>query len=317
MPRRLLPHLAAAGLAPALCAQDPPEPERAEPSLRALQEELQAARAELAELRRALDALPEPTAPAVRGVLSIDLTTEYWFRGIAQENQGVIVQPSVELAWRLLGDAGPVRDVDLTFGTWNSVHDGPTGGSGGVWYESDTYAALSARVADRVLVSTTYTASHSPNGAFSTLQEQSLSVGFDDADLLFARGLQPAVTFAFEFSGQGDSGSERGIYAEIAVNPSLELTSLGDAQVSLAMPVTVGLSVHDYYEQPSGGGDETFGYADVGLVLTTNLPCVPAGAGPWDLSLGLHWLALGDSNAARHADGDDTWFTTIGLRSTF
>lgn len=318
MHRPLLPCLVAAVFAPVLAAQNPSESEQQRTLIRALQDELDAARREIAELRGLLDApVAAPSERAVRGAVGLDFTTAYWFRGILQENQGVIAEPWAELGWRLLGGDGFVRDVDLTFGTWNSLHDGPTGGSGGVWYESDAYVTLAAKLAQRVAVSTTYTAYHSPNAAFATVQEQSFSIAFDDADLLFPRGLQPSVTFAFELDGQADGGSHEGSYAEIAINPSLDLTKVGDANVVLALPITVGLSMNDYFEQPGGGRDETFGYVDVGLVATTNLPWLPAGAGPWDLSLGLHWLGLGDSNEARHADDSDTWFATIGLRSTF
>lgn len=317
MQRRLRPCLVAAVAASALAAQDPPGSEQQRDLIRALQDELAAARSEIAGLRGLLDAPVETKARAVRGSIGLDFATAYWFRGILQEDQGVIAQPWAELGWRLFGGDGPVRDVDLTLGTWSSLHDGPTGGAGGVWYESDAYATLSAKVAQRVAVSTTYCVYHSPNATFATVQEQSFAIGFDDADLLFPRGLQPSLTLAFELDGQADGGSRLGSYAEVAVNPSIDLCSVGTANVTLAVPVAVGFSMSDYFEQPAGGGDEAFGYVDVGLVLTTNLPCAPAAAGSWDLSLGLHWLSLGDSNEARNGGDADAWFATVGLRSTF
>lgn len=101
----------------------------------------------LALISAALAAVPvvaqEQGAPEkfVSGSMGVDFTTAYFFRGIVQENQGVISQPWVELGYNLHSADEGLKSVDLVFGVWNSLHDGPTGGAGGIWYESDFYAS--------------------------------------------------------------------------------------------------------------------------------------------------------------------------------
>lgn len=296
-----------------LLAQDPTTDEQAR-TIRSLRAELNAARTELRALRELAD---EPDT-IVHGAVSLDVTTAYFFRGIVQEKRGVIAEPSIELGWRLWEGTKWIGDVDLTFGTWNSAHSGPTGGGArGGWYESDVYATVSAKVLERVAIGTSYVAYHSPNGSFPTVQEETFTIGFDDAGLLFARGLQPSATFAFELAGQTDGGDGRGIYAEAGIAPAVDLLAMGGFATTLSLPVTVGFGVRDYYELPGTKRDDAFGFVDAGLVLTTTLAFVPKVAGAWECSVGLHYLALGDTNEVRNGGDGDEWIGTFSLRTTF
>ncbi len=117
---------------------------------------------------------PPPTAPAApassspagpntgRTSLSagIDVPTDDSFRGIAQDTEDYILRPYRELTFKLVERAGPMSNLGLTLGLWNS-HGGPTGvegGAGGV--------------------------ERSRNGRFGTVQELALSLGHNDAGLL-------------------------------------------------------------------------------------------------------------------------------------
>lgn len=295
-------------LSPFALGQAPvaPSPETAR-----LQRELAAARAEIAELRSLSE---RPTV--VTGAWGADFTTAYFFRGIPQENQGVIAQPWFSLSYRLDDGGGFVHDASLTLGAWNSLHDGPTGGAGSTWYESDFSADLSAKLGEHWSLGTTFTLYDSPNGSFGTVQEVAAHATVDDHDVWFASGLQPSVTFAFETAGQADGGDGEGIYAQFGIAPSFALGLVDGLDLSLQLPAKVGLSVHDYYET-AGGGDDVFGYADAGVVLSTTLPGLPRQAGPWQLTLGLHALVLGPGNADRDADRDLEWIGTVGLSTTF
>jgi hypothetical protein len=279
-----------------------------------MQRELDAARTELAALHAALD------APAiVSGSLGVTFTNEYLFRGIPQENRGVIAQPWVELGFRLHdgGSSDLVRSVDLTTGIWNSLHDGPTGGTNGAWYEADVYAGLSAHLGDRWTVGAIYTVYHSPNGRFGTVEEVGGSVAFDDSELWLAIALQPSLLVAFEVDGQADAGRHAGIYAEVAVEPGIALGGVDGFEFDLLLPLKVGLSVRDYYEQPAGGGDKAFGYFDAGLVLAATVSGLPDAGRPWTVEMGVHYLVLGDTNEARNSGEDTELLATFTLGTTF
>ena len=56
--------------------------------------------------------------------------------------------------------------------------------------------------------------------------------------------MAPYATFAFETAGGAD-GYDKGAYFELGVEPSAPLE---DAPVSLSFPVTLGLSLNDYYQ---------------------------------------------------------------------
>lgn len=265
----------------------------------------------------------------VRGAFGLDLTNQYFFRGMQQENQGFIAQPWVELGYALTSGDESLRALDLKFGLWNSLHDGPTGGTGGIWYESDFYIDLTAGLGERLRLGTRYTAYTSPNGTFdpvrrrgfrTTVEELAFTAGYDDKGLLLDSidsGLRPHATIAFELDGQRDNGNDRGIYGELGIAPTFALGQFGSFDVTLEVPVTMGLSLGHYYEDQSGGGDETFGYLDVGAVLSAPLTFLPARVGGWQGELGLHWLLLGNNLEERN-DGDTSeLILSLGVGTTF
>lgn len=257
-------------------------------------------------------------------VLSADFTTHYFFRGILQEDRGIIAQPALEVGKPLLeGGTGLFESVTLTLGQWNSLHSGDTGsgaGGGDAWYESDTYAGLSA-THGAFTFGLTYTAYASPNGRFATVQEVAGSVAFDDGAWWSGTftGFHPSATVAFETNGQVDAGQHPGIYAEFGVSPTLKfaLRPPRDAaaddtrpQLTLSAPITVGLSVRDYYEL--GGRDDTFGYLDVGLALGMPLP-LPKRLGSWSMTLALDAFVLGDNTASVNHDDHFEVVGRLGL----
>ena len=71
--------------------------------------------------------------------------------------------------------------------------------------------------------------------------------------------------------------------------------------MSVSFPLTLGLSLTDYYEG-TPGNDEALGYVDLGLVASAPLP-MPESYGAWEVSGGVHLLSLGD--ALTSFNGDD------------
>lgn len=255
----------------------------------------------------------------VSGNFGIDFTSHYFFRGIDQETRGAIAQPYFDLTFGLYDGQGTIESLDLTIGQWNSLHDGPTGSGGtgqSMWYESDFFAELSAAISGGITLGAVYTAYTSPNGRFTTVQEFGLSAAYDDSAMWGESfdGLQPSVLVAFDLdNNQADGGANRGTYIQLAVEPSMMMVE--DRNLTVSVPVTIGLSGGDYYEGTTG--DETLGFVDIGVVAGMPLEWMPSRFGPWDGSLGLHALMLGDSNEALNGGENMEFVLTLGFSTSF
>ena len=269
----------------------------------------------------------------VSGQLGFDVTSQYFFRGLLQENQGIIFQPRVELGYGLYdaeGDDGTLRSLDLRFGLWNSLHDGPTGGAGGIWYESDFYVEVAGKLGERFGAPAGYWVYSTPNGTASfskgaaPVEELVFRVDYDDRGMWFdsiESGLRPWAVLAIEVDGQRDvpSGGHVGTYLELGVEPSFVIGKLGDGDLTLSFPSKIGLSLGDYYERPqaNGGNDDFFGYLDVGAEVYAPLTFLPARMGPWDGYAALHLLLLGDNNEARNGGDVSEFVFSFGMSTTF
>ena len=144
----------------------------------------------------------------------VDWTTAYFFRGIKQETEDLILQPYGEVSFKLVENAGALTSLSLTPGIWNSIHTGPTSESPiasdpKAWYELDGYVRLSAVLWEDLTTYALYTAYTSPSGAFGTVQEIAFGVGYNDAKLLGPFALNPSFLVAFELDGQADAGARR------------------------------------------------------------------------------------------------------------
>src|SRR5215510_14136940 len=102
---------------------------------------------------------PNPGAMTLTG--SMDASNAYLFRGIPQDDTGLILWPAADLRVALRSSGGTVRSVTVSLGMWNSLHTGVTGAdgpSGKLWYESDFWTSVGVGFAGGVNVSATYTA---------------------------------------------------------------------------------------------------------------------------------------------------------------
>jgi uncharacterized protein Gcw-chp len=245
--------------------------------------------------------------------LGFDVVTEYWYRGLGQENQGLILQPWIDVTFELLSN----DDLTVTgsVGTWNSIHDATAGDA---WYESDFYAGFGVEMG-KVSVGATYINLYNPAGGDIFVEEIDFSLSYDDSELGLPFALNPSATLAIEIDGGSDAGTNKGTYLGLSIEPSVQdILGSDSVPVGLSLPVTVGLGLDDYYEDGMGN-DDTFGYIDIGLVLSTSLDgLIPADYGTWTASFGVHWLSLGDSaeniSAAFGTGQDDSSvYATFGL----
>jgi hypothetical protein len=219
----------------------------------------------------------------------IDWTTHYFFRGYLQEDQDLILQPYVNVYFKLIDE----ENTTLTgyIGTWNSFHGEQTGaddGTFGAWYESDLYAGLDWGMGGGFTLGTIYTLYAYPNGAFDTIEEIGFKLSYDDTDkwgLPFA--LKPYAAIYFETDDQ--NGTED-TYLEVGIAPTVyTVNEDGDQPISLAVPVTVGMSIEDYYFDDEGD-EEFLGYASIGLAAS--MPLTDGNYGAWTLNASVTWMQL-------------------------
>lgn len=257
---------------------------------------------------------PAEPAPAPRPHTTVtsgmDAASSYMFRGIYQEDRGVVAPAFLDMKIPLYSGGGRFSAVRANVGMWNSFHSGPTGAQSrsSAWYEADYYASLTA-TAGRWSPGATFTLVTSPNNAFNTVYELGASLEFDDSDQRVP--LAPRAFFVMEVAGQMDSGNVPGRYAEVSVRPTRPLGRSGPMAFGLAMPVKAGASLHGYYE--SGVTGSPF-FASAGMV-----PSV-AVAGPrisFELHAGLELMRLGAAPSAFNRGQRTKPIVTIGASVTY
>jgi hypothetical protein len=228
------------------------------------------------------------------------------FRGVRQDDTGVIAWPNAEVGVLLHSGNTGLTSARLRVGTWNSVHSGWAGSdgpSGKRWYESDIYATVALGFGNAAILNTTYTTYRSPNKMFTTVKEISVKAAIDRVGIGRA-ALKPYGLVAFELDtkpgiGQLDGGFKSGRYLELGVSPGYPSRRIG-----IAVPVKVGLSLGNYYEL--AGKDRKFGYASVAGLVTVPLGGT-ANSNGWNLHGGVEYQLLGDmAKAINNGDGSKT-----------
>lgn len=250
----------------------------------------------------------------------MDFTNAYFFRGILQERHGFIWQPYGGVTFRLAEDIGygVIDNIDFSLGSWNSVQSEQTlaSGSGPAnWYESDVLVGFTMGLWGFVSTNITYAAYTFPNGSFPTAQELDWTIAFNDSELLGAFALNPSMLWAFEVDNTA-FGDQEGIYLGLGVKPSVVLFEEAEYPLTLALPLTVGLSVSDYYEVP-GGSDDTFGYFDAGLVASVPLSFMNSDYGSWSVSGAVDYLALSGTLADANLGNGGYWVGKGSIAFTY
>lgn len=242
---------------------------------------------------RAQTSAADPNPGNLKLTAGIDYTSAYLFRGIPQDDTGVILWPYGDLRIALHNGDGWLKTLGVNVGMWNSLHTGIQGsdGLGKLWYESDFYTTLGFGFGKGVNVGVTYTAYNSPNGGFAPVKEMSFKFALDDSGPLGRAGSRAYVLVARELEGQADGGAAEGTYLELGAAPSV-----GRGHVSVAAPVRLGLSLADYYE--GANGDERFGFVSVAGIGTLALSRAPTRFGSWNVHGGVEYVRLGDRNEA-------------------
>jgi len=247
-----------------------------------------------------------------------DITTAYFFRGLLQERDGVIVQPYADLGFNLYDAPEDILSgVTANIGTWNSFHSKHTGAgaqnaSGNstmdIWYEMDWYAGGTFELMDALSLGASWVAYTYPNQALKTVQEVDLTMGLDDSDWLGSWALHPSTTFAIEYENTGGlggaSGTESGAYFQLDIAPGMRLIEDPVMPIDLSFPVSVGLALDGNYYN----GD-IFGFAKYGPQLTVPIRFIPEDYGSCAMTAAVSFYSLG-TNARALNKGENFW--TVG-----
>ncbi len=249
-----------------------------------------------------------PNTGAITFTGGLDTASVYVFRGFVQETDPAITLfPYGDIGIALMSGDGTVKSTVVNFGVWNSLNTGSSGTdgpSGHAHFEEQFYARVNMLFGGRMVVGAGYLARTSPNNMLDTTKEFQLKVAQ-------VSRLNPYAFLASELNeaGQADGGASKGTYLELGAMPSFAV----GRKLRLAVPTKVGLSVKDYYEL--AGADHTFGFFDVGAVVTLPLGTSPSRFGSWNVHGGGEIYLLGD--ALQPANRGDTskavGFVGIGL----
>lgn len=264
---------------------------------------------------------PVPSADlgsAVSVQINFDYTTAYFYRGIVQEDSGLVLQPVARLSFNFY-ESSELK-LDGFVGAWSSFHGQKTGADTRgdfteYWYEADLFAGVTAAVG-KLAFTTSYTFLTSPNDAFETVQELGFTIALDDSEWLKKWSLKPYATIAIETGADASDGadSDTGVYLELGVSQGLSF-DIATTPVTLTFPATVGLSLSNYYQDASGD-DDTFGFAQVGARASFSLG-EPGRFGAWTLNAGVSLLFLGDNTRGYKADDGTEVIGTVGLQWNF
>ena len=253
----------------------------------------------------AMETIGDINSGGISFLLGSDVTTKYIFRGYEQEESGLIVQPYAEFT------AGIVDGIDVYAGIWNSVHSETTGDNNTHWFEADIYAGVS--IGEQILglpgfaLDVSYVNYTYPSDAAGQYEEIDVSVSYDDSanDISFS----PYALVAFEFDTTAP-GDDENIYLELGGELEFELVESDTYPVALTVPLTLGLSLDEYYVD-DGGDNEFFGYFSVGANVGVPLPFIPREYGQWSAAAGVTFFLLND-NAEGLDDGDNDNYNVAG-----
>jgi len=253
---------------------------------------------------------PGPNTGRLHFLLGFDITNAYYYRGIRQEDDGILAQPCASITFDAL-----TRDdwaLALSLSTWNSFHDQGTGTANDdfsdKWYESDIVGGASLTF-DKWTFGASYSWFISPSDAWDTIQQIDLTVAYDDSEALGAWSLSPTATLTFETDNAAD-GQDEGRYLQLGIAPDFE-HSFGQTEFEFSFPLTVGLSLGDYYQNASGE-DETFGFVSLGAKASFDLP-MPKDVGEWSGYVAVTGLLLGDSAKTFNEDNESELILSAGI----
>ena len=260
---------------------------------------------------------PNPGALTFTG--GVDFPTIYFFRGIRQETDADLTAmwPYGDLGIALFSGTGGLKSVGVNVGVWNSVQTGSSGTDGPSahgHYEEDFYATLGLGFGGGFTVGATSMALTSPNLMFNTVKEFQVKVSK-------AHMLAPYAFLAWELTddGQADVGSHKGSYSSSASLRAGHSRRMGRRSRSPSSSVWAWAgtlrSAHGRQFRRVPAENSTFGFFDIGGLVTVPLKGIASKFGAWNIHGGVDVLFLGHGTKFFNVDpaGERNGNKVIGL----
>ncbi len=215
--------------------------------------------------------------PFVRA--GVDFMNAYFYHGIGQEDDDLVVQPWTEVTINMVQDDvfTWLDGVDFRTSARSSHHFGNTGNTANSgrekFYELDFRGEAIVRFLERWSVAAAYMFRVAINNRFNDVQQLEFTLAFDDHDPAYGFKLSPYALVILEVEGESDAGNrlrgpfKLGTLLELGIRPRFDVLQIANRPLTVAVPVKVGISLDDYFEGPDGE-DGTFGYVDLGVEVS-------------------------------------------------
>jgi len=247
----------------------------------------------------------------ITGDIGFDVVSNYVTKGIAQNNQGIIMQPYADLHFRIYKGAGALTSVTADVGIWNSFHGHSAPNVGGFfttglnrqstanWYEFDFQTGLTFNF-NKLSLGGYFKTYESPSSVFQDAYTAGINIAYDDSDALGALALHPYALIEFQLEGTTGNNFPvpgnttvhgRGQYYEVGIAPGHTWGAL-----TLSLPIKAGFGSGGFYLRNRG-----FGFIGVGASASYALNFVPACLGKWSITSSATYYRLSGNNVGPFA----------------
>ena len=221
----------------------------------------------------------------VNGLVAFDFSDHYITpRGLNVEDKGLIVQPLLLLFWKLhASGTGPVSDVTVTTGVWNSFHSHPSGLEPTRWNEIDPIFGLTVKLRHNLTVDASTSAFYTPTRSYATTSNADVKLTYNDPPS-HGFSLSPYVDYWKELNDKATvmfnpATSRRGWYVTLGATPTMHL---GGSDTTLAVPTYANFVSSPFYQRFDGSdGGSGLAVFSAAPKISTPLKFLGVAYGAW------------------------------------